>query len=289
MRKQGANFGRKPVRVVLTGGPDGWRWTLFTEHGEPETGELPGQGVRWSGRGRRDEAPAWWRRRLAQDAEDLRELVGWKLTDRTFAELGVEAEITWFAVADPVEWEGLVTLRDPDPARFPGEVRPFVVTLEPGRGAVLPDDHLLFSTLAADAWATLGAVAGQVGTAPPRASFLCGWNDHRSVRVGRGALHVSTQVGGDGVERLGEVHGTRPAGWGGNPELRFRLDGIDLLDEPAADVVALLEGLGHEIERRHGHHLLRAMGLTLGGPDERGGRFTSVGLRLPDVLADAWR
>jgi hypothetical protein len=226
-------YGRVPTRVVLRG-----------RHDDPE--------------------PPWWGPHLQRTAEVLRAHVEDMVTDQVFAELGVDARIAWFAVEAPTSWEGLVTLTDPDPARFPGKVAPFVVTLEPGRGAVLPDDHLLFSTLAADAWTTLDAVSQRCGTPPPSASFLCGWSDHRSVRVGRGFLDVSTQPAPDGTERIGEIHGSRGAGWGGNPELRMRLDGIDLLDEPAADVVALFRDLGHEIVEK-GPDTVRIpeMGLTL--------------------------
>ncbi|NVI92607.1 hypothetical protein [Actinomadura sp. BRA 177] len=280
----GTERGRAPARVLLHGGPDGWHCVVV---------DGAGAGTRWSTGGRADPEPPWWRRRLAETAEGLREAVAERLTDTTFRTLGVEAVITWFAVDEPVEWEGLVTLREADPARFPGRVAPFVITLEPGRGALLPDASLLFSTQAADAWATLAAVADRCGTRPPKASLLCGWADHRSVRVGRGALALSTDRGEDGVERLAEICGTRSPGWSGNPEMRFRLDGVDLLDEPADDVVALLRELGHGVVRRGRAVRLADSGLTLYGPDRPGEperpseaeRFTAVSLQLPAALA----
>ncbi len=209
----GTERGRAPARVLLHGGPDGWHCVVVDGAGGERRRDLPGAGTRWSTGGRADPEPPWWRRRIAETAEGLREAVAERLTDTTFRTLGVEAVITWFAVDEPVEWEGLVTLREADPARFPGRVAPFVITLEPGRGALLPDASLLFSTQAADAWATLAAVADRCGTRPPKASLLCGWADHRSVRVGRGALALSTDRGEDGVERLAEICGTRSPGW----------------------------------------------------------------------------
>jgi hypothetical protein len=289
----GTERGRAPARVLLHGGPDGWHCVVVDGAGGERRRDLPGAGTRWSTGGRADPEPPWWRRRLAETAEGLREAVAERLTDTTFRALGVEAVITWFAVDEPVAWEGLVTLREADPARFPGRVAPFVITLEPGRGALLPDASLLFSTRAADAWATLAAVADRCGTRPPKASLLCGWADHRSVRVGRGALALSTDRGEDGVERLAEICGTRSPGWSGNPEMRFRLDGVDLLDEPAEDVVALLRQLGHEVVRRGRAVRLADSGLTLYGPDRRAepdrpaepDRFTAVSLQLPAALA----
>ncbi|MFI6516341.1 hypothetical protein ACIBF1_12350 [Spirillospora sp. NPDC050679] len=285
--QEAAAFGRTPARVLLRGGPAGWRYEFGYDHGAPERGELPGGGTAWDEGPRGGPEPDWWRRRLAETAGALRERLAWTLTDRTFGELGAETDIAWFEVEGPCVWEGLVTLRDPDPARFPGKVAPLVVTLEPGRGAVLPDAHLLFSTLASDVWTTLEALADAHGSPAPRAGFLCGWDGHRSVRIGRSVLHASTQRGSDGAERLGELHAVRLTAWGGNPELRFRLDGIDLLDEPAGDVLELLDGLGHEIVRRHGVVRVPAMGLAL-HPAESG-RFGAAGLQLPEALAHGWR
>ncbi|MFD0541623.1 hypothetical protein ACFQY7_55295 [Actinomadura luteofluorescens] len=165
MRNEGATGrGRAPARVLLRGEPDGWHWVLVDDAGAERRSDFAGAGTRWSAGGRSDPEPAWWRRRLAETADGLREAVAERLTDATFREFGTEAAITWFAVAEPVEWEGIVTLREADPARFPGRVPPFVVTLEPGRGALLPDASLLFSTRAADAWTTLAAVAERCGT-----------------------------------------------------------------------------------------------------------------------------
>ncbi|MES9541155.1 hypothetical protein [Actinomadura sp. NPDC000600] len=294
MRNEGGT-GRErvPARVLLRGEPDGWHWVLVDDAGAERRSDFAGAGTRWAAGGRPDPEPAWWRRRLAETAEGLREAVAERLTDATFREFGAEAVITWFAVAEPVEWEGIVTLREADPARFPGRVPPFVVTLEPGRGALLPDASLLFSTRAADAWTTLDAVAERCGTLPPKPSFLCGWTGHRSVRVGRGTLALSTGRGEDGVERLAQICGTRSPGWSGNPEMRFRLDGVDLLDEPAGDVVALLRELDHEIVRRGRSVRLAASGLTLHTPDGADGadgaeRFTGVSLGVPAALSPLW-
>ena len=291
-------YGRVPTRVLLYGGPEGWACTVVDQHEGEQHLTLGGPGVHWQppGASARDPEPPWWRRRLSETAEALREHVERTLTDQTFEELGAEARITWFAVEEPTCWEGLVTLEEPDPARFPGKVPPFVVTLEPGRGAVLPDAHLLFSTLASDAWTTLEAVAERCGTPPPKATFLCGYTDHRSVRVGRGLLAVSTERVEDGTERIAEIHGSRGPGWGGNPELRLRLDGIDLLDETADDVVALFRDLGHEVTPRGRYGVrIAAMGLTLYRPDGIGRtrsaadeRFGGASLAFPGALAP-WR
>ncbi|TDD76507.1 hypothetical protein E1293_27120 [Actinomadura darangshiensis] len=288
MRNEGAGgAGRVPARVLLRGEPGGWHWAVVDDAGAERRSEFAGAGTRWPAG---ESEPAWWRRRLDETAEGLREAVAERLTDATFRDFGVETRITWFALDDPVEWEGIVTLREADPARFPGRVPPFVVTLEPGRGALLPDANLLFSTRAADAWTTLASVAERCGTRPPKTSFLCGWAGHRSVRVGRGMLSLSTGRGEDGVERLAEICGTRTPGWSGNPEMRFRLDGVDLLDEPAGDVVALLRELDHEIVRRGRSVRLADSGLTLHGPDGPGPaeRFTGASLRLPTALAPLW-
>ncbi|WP_433326210.1 hypothetical protein [Spirillospora sp. CA-294931] len=274
-------LGRVPARVVLRGRDDGWHYVVVDERGDEERIELGGTGVTWqAGQRRPDPEPPWWGRRVDEIALGAREAIGRALTDRTFAEIGVETSIAWFAVEEPVEWEGLVTLREPDPARFPGKVAPYIVTLEPGRGALLPKADLLFSTTAEDAWTTLTAVGEQCGTTPPRQSFLCGWAAHRSVRIGRGWLGVCTQRAHDGVERLGEIYATRERGWGGNPELRLRLDGVDLLDEPASDVVSLFEGLGHEVVRGTGGCRMPSLGLRLYGAQEAG-RFSGGSLQAP--------
>ncbi|SEG60779.1 hypothetical protein SAMN04489712_107156 [Thermomonospora echinospora] len=279
--------GRVPVRVVLRGEPDGWHCVVADQAGSEQRIPLGESGVRWQTGGRRDEEPPWWRRRLAEIAESLRERVATMLTDRCFELFGCEADIAWFGVDEPILWEGLVTLREPDPARFPGGASPFVVTLAPGRGVLLPGADVLFETLAADAWTALEAVSRSCRTPLPRRSFLCGSADHRSVRVGRGSLAVSTDRRPDGTERVGMVFGERPLGWGGNPGLRLRLDGIDLLDEPAEDVVRLLGELGHEVV---GHGRLRrlpALGLTLYGREGRSpdddGRFAGASLAPPDA------
>ncbi|MFG1999632.1 hypothetical protein ACGFNU_10845 [Spirillospora sp. NPDC048911] len=369
MRNEGAiKFGRVPIRVLLRGEAGGWHHVIVDKDGAEERAGMRGPGVRWEGG---DPEPAWWRRRLDETADGLREHIGRVLSDRTFLELGLEADVSWFAVEAPTEWEGLVTLRDPDPARFPGKVPPYVVTLEPGNGAVLPDAHLRFSTRAADAWTTLATIAEQCGTQPPKAQFLCGWADHRSIWVGRGRLAVSTErrlgggygngfgslggqgglsspgnsggqrglsggpgssggegglsgqggpgdqrggggqgggggprglggsrgvggpggvggsrgVGGSGSaseEFVGEIYGERVTGWGGNPELRFHLDGIDLLDDPADDVIALFRGLGHEVIERGRMSHLPELGLRLYRPegDTSHGLFTGVSLHV---------
>ncbi|RFU42493.1 hypothetical protein DZF91_06270 [Actinomadura logoneensis] len=281
-----------PARVTLRGREDGWAWTVVSECGRSGDERLPGTGTRWqAGVRRADPEPPWWTGHLAEVAEGLREMVGRRLTDRTFTELGVEAEISWFAVREPVEWEGLVTLRDPDPARFPGEVPPFLVTFQPGRGAVLPDDHLLFSTEAADVWTTLASIAERCGAPAPRARFLCGWAGHRAVQIGRGMLEASTEIDPDGVERLAQVSTWRTPGWAGNPELRPRLDGIDLLDEPAADVTGLFRELGHEVVERGPSVHVAAMGLYLTRPHDapESFAFSGASLTFPRALADGLR
>ncbi|MQY02748.1 hypothetical protein [Actinomadura macrotermitis] len=276
-------YGRVPARVLLRGGPDGWHYEIVDDKDGRERVALPGPGTGWAPAHRRDPEPAWWPRRLAETAEGLRLVVEHALTDRVFAELGVEAAISWFAVDEPAEWEGLVTLRDPDPARFPGEVAPYAVVLEPGRGAVLPDAHLLFSTLASDVPAALEAVAQRCGSPPATSSFLCGYQEHLSVRIGRGSLSAASARGPDGVARVAWIYGERAAGWGGNPELRLRLDGVDLLDEPAADVVALFRDLGHEVLQNGFRALLPALGVRLyaSGGGRAPGRFIGVSLQFP--------
>ncbi|TDB96542.1 hypothetical protein [Actinomadura sp. 7K534] len=292
MRDEGAaERGRAPARVVLRGEPGGWHYVIVDAAGAERRRSFPVAGTRWRTGAVSGPEPAWWRRRLAETAETLREVVAERLTDATFRDLGVEADITWFAVDEPVVWEGLVTLREADPARFPGQVAPFVIALQPGRGALLPDASLLFSTRAADAWSTLAALAERCGTPPPEASLLCGWAGHRSVRVGRGRLALSTVRDEDGVERLAEICALRPPGWSGNPELRPRFESVDLLDEPAGDVVALLRELGHEIVRRGRTARLPASGLTLYEPDDAEAateRFTGVSLRPPAAAAPLW-
>ncbi|WP_067461781.1 hypothetical protein [Actinomadura macra] len=287
MRNEEAERGRVPARVLLRGEPDGWHCVVVADSGAVRRWDLAGVGTRWqTGTGSGPEPP-WWHRRLCETADGLRETIGERLTDATFRELAAEAAITWFAVDEPVEWEGLVTLQEPDPARFPGRVPPFVITLDPGRGALLPDADLLFSTQPPDAWSALAAIAERCGTPPPKASSLCGWADHRSIRVGRGRLALSTERGEDGAEQLADIFGTRGPGWSGNPEMRFRLDGIDLLDEPAAHVVALLRDLGHDAVRRGRTVRLPAIGLTLYEPESPASpeRFTGVSLQLPSALA----
>jgi hypothetical protein len=215
---------------------------------------------------------------LRHDAR-LHELIGMDLTDRCFEALGREARIAWFALDPPAAgWEGLVTLEKADPARIPGRVPPFVVQVRPGRGVLLPSTDLRLGGPPQDAWETLATVARRCGTPPPVYSFVCGWSDHRSVRVGRGRLGVG--VGQDGSVQ--QIYGSREAGWGGNPELRLRYDGIDLLGEPAQDVLLLLTDLGHEVVR-HGPWLrLPGIGVTLQpGPD--GKLVETVTLDLPDL------
>lgn len=288
--QEAIRYGRVPARVLLRGAADGWHYTVIDEHGEEERFPLCGQGVQWqapAGRRRLDPEPPWWRRHVAEAAEALRGQVDRALTDRAFAELGAEAGITWFAVEEPASWEGLVTLREADPARFPGKVAPFVVTMEPGRGALLPDAHLLFSTFARDAWTTLAAVSDRCRTPSPKAAFLCGYAGHRSVGVGRGSLGVSTRLGDDGAERVAEIHARREAGWAGNPELRPRLDGVDLLNEPACDVVALFRDLGHEVQPL-GPNAFRVpqMGLSLRrDAEEPSASFTGASLALPAAIS----
>ncbi|ACY98796.1 hypothetical protein Tcur_3257 [Thermomonospora curvata DSM 43183] len=278
-------YGQVPVRVVLRGEPDGWHYVLFDRAGSEQRVPLGGGGAHWQTSGRHGEEPPWWRRHLAEVAESLRERVETAVADRCFELFGVEAHITWLGVDEPILWEGLVTLREPDPARFPGGARPFVVTLQPGRGALLPSADLLFDTCAQDAWAALEEVARACRTPPPRARFLCGWTDHRSVRVGRGLLAVSTERRMDGVDRVGEIYAERPPGWSGNPRLRLRLDGIDLLDEPAEDVLRLLLDLGHAVVRRGRCLRLPELGLTLYERHEHSrhdGRFAGVSLTSPN-------
>ena len=86
------------------------------------------------------------------------------------------------------------------------------------------------------------------------------------------------------TERIGEVFAERPPGWGGNPPLRLRLNGIDLLDEPAEDVVRLLRGLGHEVVALPGRRRVPGLGLVLHERDRReaaDGRFAGASLTPP--------
>src|SRR5690606_371551 len=137
----------------------------------------------------------------------------------------------------------------------------------------------------------LAELAARCRTRPREASLLCGWGGQRSGRVGRGRLALSTGRDENGVERLAEICATRPPGWSGNPELRPRFESVDLLDEPARDVVALLRELGHEVVRRGRTARLPAAGLTLYERDDAGGatdRFTGVSLRPPAAPAGLW-
>ncbi|WP_033324350.1 hypothetical protein [Actinomadura atramentaria] len=303
MDLQAPRPGRVPVRVLLLGGDDGWTCEIVDDGDGRARLELPGPGVRWAAppAARAAREPAWWPGRVAAHGAALRELLDRRVTDRTFEELGVEAEIAWFAVREPGVWEGLVTLREPDPARYPGNVPPYVVELEPERGARLPEADLLFSAGPGDAWPVLEGVAAKVGSAPPAESFICGYSGYRSVRVGRGGIGVGCMRDPDGAEHVREVFGDRPGGWGGNPELRFRLDGIDLLHEPAADVVTLFRDLGHEVGERNGRAVLPGLGLSLWHetpsrwsahrPDEPDARprFGRLSLVPPDPERAPWR
>jgi hypothetical protein len=269
---------RIPVRVVLRGESDGWHAVIVDAGGRAERFPLGRGGTAWQLGAAPDSVPPWWRRRLAEVAQSLREQLETTLTDRCFADFGREARITWLGIDEPVCWEGLVALREADPARFPGRVAPFVITLEPGRGVQLPGSNLLFDTVAADAWTALETVALTFRSPPPTVRSLCGWADHRDVRIGRGLLAVSTERRTDGGERVAEIFGERAPGWGGNPDLRVRLDGIDLLHEPAEHVVALLAELGHTVVSRGRTKRLPALGLTL-FERETPGHFGAFSLR----------
>ncbi|MFC0039072.1 hypothetical protein [Actinomadura rayongensis] len=280
-------YGRVPARVLLLGRDDGWHCEIIDDKDGRDRLPLAGSGVTWNGPHGRE--PAWWRGRLAADAAALRERVEQAVTDRAFTDLGVEADVAWFAVDDPVSWEGLVTLREPDPARYPGNVPPYVVTLEPERGAVLPEADVLFTAGPDEAWCALDAVAARLGSPAPAGAFICGYSGYRSVRIGRGHLGVGCMRDPDGTERVRTIFGNRPAGWGGNPELRFRLDGIDLLHEPAADVVTLFRDLGHDVAERHAQVLLPGLGLSLSRSGDDTRHFAGLTLEHPDPSAAPWR
>jgi hypothetical protein len=278
--------GQVPVQVVLRGGPEGWHYLVKDQSGEEQLTPLPTLGTRWPPIDRRGSEPPGRRAHLTEVAADLREYVEQTVSDRCFEELGVEADIAWWPIEEPAFWEGSVTLREPDPGRFPGGTTPFVVELQPERGALLNGNALLLRARAQEAWAALASVAEQCGGPPPWSSFVCGRSGHRTVRVGRGQLSVSTEGEGS-EERLAEILAERGRVRRGSPELQVHLDGIDLLAEPSADVTWLLTELGYRSVRHHRTLRLPEAGLVLYDPEMgRGGHgaldsgqpFAAVGL-----------
>jgi hypothetical protein len=119
-RHETPGYGGVPTRVLLCGEANGWHYTVVDEHGREQHVPLSAPGVLWQSPGRRrhDPEPPWWRQRLDETARSMRDHVGHAVTDQTFTELGAEAQISWFAVKEPTSWEGLITLAEPDPARF---------------------------------------------------------------------------------------------------------------------------------------------------------------------------
>ncbi|GAB3975103.1 hypothetical protein GCM10029978_058370 [Actinoallomurus acanthiterrae] len=275
-----ARSDRLPVRVVLRGGPDGWQYTIFDPSGAEEHVDLGAMAAsRWPPATRRGHDPEWWDAADAQVAAHLREYLDLLVTDRCFDLFQMEASIEWQGGGSG-PWEGTVTLAPPDPGRFPGRVPPFAVRLLPGRGADVDGTDLPFGTPATRAWSVLTRVADRLG-GRPHASFICGWADHRSVRIGRGQLSICTLRDGDGVERIGQIYAMRPPGWGGSPTLRADLDGIDLLGETAGDVLWLLGELGLETVRRAGFVRVPDAGLLLYREDPADDRFASVAVERP--------
>ncbi|MEV0402585.1 hypothetical protein [Actinoallomurus sp. NPDC050550] len=277
-----ARADRLPVRVVLRGGPDGWQYTITDRSGAGEHVDLGAMAAsRWPPATRRGHDPEWWDAANAQVAADLREYLGLRVADRCFDLFQMEASIEWrSAGGESGPWEGTVTLVPPDPGRFPGRVPPFVVRLLPGRGADIGGTDLPFETSATHAWSVLTRVADRLG-GRPHASFICGWADHRSVRIGRGQLSICTLRHGDGVERIGQIYVMRPPGWGGSPTVRAELDGIDLLGETAGDVLWLLGELGLDTVHRAGSVHVPDAGLFLYRENPADDRFASAAIEPP--------
>ncbi|MCO6003886.1 hypothetical protein NE236_02740 [Actinoallomurus purpureus] len=272
-----------PARVVLRGGPDGWQYTIINRSGAEEHVDLGAMAAsRWPPATRRGHDPEWWDASAGQVAADLREYLGLLLTDRCFDTFQMDAAVDWrSAGGDAGPWEGTITLAPPDPGRFPGHVPPFVVRLLPGQGADIDGTDLPFATPAMRAWSVLTDVAHRLGGEPPHASFMCGWADQRSVRIGRGQLSICTRRLDDGTERVGQIYAGRPPKWGGSPTLRADLDGIDLLGETAGDVLWLLGEVGLDpIDRAAAVHVPDA-GLLLYREAPADDRFGAVAIEPP--------
>ncbi|GAA4622565.1 hypothetical protein GCM10023196_015270 [Actinoallomurus vinaceus] len=278
-----ARSDRLPVRVVLRGGPDGWQYTIIYRSGAEEHVDLGALAAsRWPPATRRGHDPEWWDAATAQVAAHLREYLDLRVTDRCFDMFQLDAAIEWRSTGgESGPWEGTVTLVPPDPGRFPGRVPPFVVRLLPGRGADIDGTDLPFGAPAARAWSLLADVADRLGGEPPHASFICGWTDHRSVRIGRGQLSICTGRQDDGTERVGQIYAQRPPNWGGSPTVRADLDGIDLLTETADDVLWLLAELGLTALPRPCIVHVPDAGLVLYREDPAADRFASVAIEPP--------
>jgi hypothetical protein len=168
-----------------------------------------------------------------------------------------------------------------------------VVALAPGRGAFLPEplDPLMLDAPEGDAQAALARVAETIGVPEPEWVLGNGFG----VDVGHGRLSVTcVDYRDDGVDRTGELTVARGSAWRGSPELRARLEGIDLLHEPAADVTWLLRELGYDTRPQGGGRWwLPDAAVTLSGWDghSSGAAFSGVTIWSPAFYEqrDHWR
>jgi hypothetical protein len=131
----------------------------------------------------------------------------------------------------------------------PGER--YLVELVPGVGAVLPPPlpALLMGMSGPEVRELLRRVAEEAGSEEPAGGgFVCGLADPRQVRIGDGFLGTGLALGST-VRTLDWIWVALPRMWPGGVELRVRLEGVDVLHEPAGDVLWMLGGLGYAVRQ----------------------------------------